>query len=215
MVKSITEIIALFIVSLMIGGCSQLLSKRTFVKEMEAGETEVFRPTHDFPLTAGDSGKTRMTRAEVLERTPANYREREENMHDTALGAELQQLEAGLSTYEYERYQEFKDKMPSVSERIYFLRLNSVRDREDYLYSKGLYEFSPTHVREIKAAIRGRDLVVGMSKDDVLRSWGRPNRVDVAGDPRYENERWTFYQRGQLRQVFFESGLVQGWEIDN
>jgi hypothetical protein len=43
--------------------------------------------------------------------------------------------------------------------------------------------------------------------------WGRPAQVEVAGNPDNENERWTFFESGSMRQVYFESGSVQGWNI--
>ena len=52
-----------------------------------------------------------------------------------------------------------------------------------------------------------------MSKTEVQRIWGSPSRVDVAGNPKMENERWSFYHNGRVKTVFFESGRVEGWEI--
>jgi outer membrane protein assembly factor BamE (lipoprotein component of BamABCDE complex) len=58
------------------------------------------------------------------------------------------------------------------------------------------------------------ELFVGMKKDDVVRNWGRPARIEVAGDPSYQNERWAFYFNGKTKNVYFENGKVQGWELD-
>ena len=55
------------------------------------------------------------------------------------------------------------------------------------------------------------DVTLGMRKDDVMRNWGRPDRMDVAGDPRLENERWAYRREGYTSYIYFESGRVEGW----
>jgi hypothetical protein len=54
-----------------------------------------------------------------------------------------------------------------------------------------------------------------MQKSTVISSWGRPVKVEIAGDPRNENEKWSFSENGKMRHVYFESGVVQGWTVDN
>ncbi len=58
------------------------------------------------------------------------------------------------------------------------------------------------------------EIFVGMTKSEVRSVWGGPNRVEVAGNPREENERWAFYHNGEVKYVYFEQGIVQGWQID-
>ena len=58
------------------------------------------------------------------------------------------------------------------------------------------------------------ELLLGMDKKTVMKKWGRPTRIDVAGNPTNENERWSFYYNGKVRQVYFEKGVVNGWVID-
>ena len=41
---------------------------------------------------------------------------------------------------------------------------------------------------------------------------GKPMRVEIAGNPRYENERWLYRMNGASKYIYFESGQVQGWE---
>lgn len=56
-------------------------------------------------------------------------------------------------------------------------------------------------------------IVAGMSKRDVIRAWGYPKRRDIAGYERYENERWLYSTGGRIKLVYFESGVVQGWNL--
>ena len=59
-----------------------------------------------------------------------------------------------------------------------------------------------------------RPLAVGMSKNQVLNTWGEPLAVDYAGNPQYQNVRWRYRIAGQIREVYFESGRVDGWSYE-
>ena len=52
---------------------------------------------------------------------------------------------------------------------------------------------------------------LNMTKEDVISSWGRPDRVDIAGKPSYENERWVYRRDGAVKYIYFEAGKVGGW----
>ena len=63
-------------------------------------------------------------------------------------------------------------------------------------------------------------LSIGMPKKYVRLNLGSPNQVEVAGHPRYGNERWT-YERAvptlngyyyEKQRIYFENGSVVGWE---
>ena len=63
-------------------------------------------------------------------------------------------------------------------------------------------------------AVKVNDISMGMSKDNIIGRWGQPSRVDIAGNPINQNERWSYYESGKVRQVFFEAGKVEGWSIE-
>lgn len=61
---------------------------------------------------------------------------------------------------------------------------------------------------------------LGMNKRWVKRSMGSPKHVEVAGNPKYGNERWV-YERSvptmdgyykEWKVIYFEGGSVVGWE---
>jgi outer membrane protein assembly factor BamE (lipoprotein component of BamABCDE complex) len=63
-------------------------------------------------------------------------------------------------------------------------------------------------------------LRLGMKKRNVQRRMGRPDAVEVAGNPKYGNERWI-YERSvptlngtfqETQVIYFEGGSVVGWE---
>ena len=75
--------------------------------------------------------------------------------------------------------------------------------------------------RKISRAIETRDLVVGMSIEDVKNSWGEPQRVDNSFDRDNDAERWVyvdgltsqgFNSLAPKRIIYFEKGMVVGWE---
>ncbi len=64
------------------------------------------------------------------------------------------------------------------------------------------------------------NLRLGMNKNNVQRYLGRPGLVEVAGNPKYGFERWTYETsvptlRGYMKErrvIYFEKGQVVGWE---
>lgn len=68
--------------------------------------------------------------------------------------------------------------------------------------------------RRITLAIRNNDIVVGMSRSEVVESWGEPSVREIAGSGRNGHERWTYGSRYSLegeRYLIFEGGQVVGW----
>ena len=67
---------------------------------------------------------------------------------------------------------------------------------------------------EVNAAVESNDVIVGMSRQDVLRSWGQPSIREIAGVGKAGNERWTYgskYDRRGSRFLIFENGRIIGW----
>ena len=59
------------------------------------------------------------------------------------------------------------------------------------------------------AIARGR-VAIGMTAEQVIRSWGRPSKVNKTMTERSGNEQWI-YNRGQFRAqyVYIENGIVR------
>ena len=67
---------------------------------------------------------------------------------------------------------------------------------------------------DVRRAIETRDVVLGMSRQDVVQSWGEPVQREVAGNGTAGHERWTYgsrYSFSQPRTVIFQNGRVAGW----
>lgn len=68
--------------------------------------------------------------------------------------------------------------------------------------------------RRANRAIESRDVVLGMTRQQVMSSWGEPQQREAAGARAAGHERWTYGSRYSLngsRVVIFENGRVAGW----
>ena len=198
------------ILSIGLSSCA-FMSQRTYTDEMESQEEGMFVPNRDFQVVSGDSGDASISRRELLRRTPASRLEKEKYFEDLTLEDELAKLEDEQSQGMSEHYVRYRDRLKTKSEKIYFLKLATIRDRDDYLVSKGLYQGQHSNVSpQEESAISNHELAQGMDKEAVLKSWGRPDLVEVAGNPKYENERWVYKRNRKTEYVYFEGGQVEG-----
>ena len=202
-----------------------MLDHRDFSDQMSEYRMDepLFRANHDFMIISGDSGRAYRGEAEVAERTPASSKDAHERLYDTSLRRELHHLESRLREDEYFKYEIIKERVGSVSEQIYYLRL-SESERKEYLRIRKIKNGSPatsnTYKRygsnrvafyDVPSTVFKNDVIMGMSKEDVSKNWGSPVRRDVAGKAELENERWAFRRGGVVKYIYFEDGKVQGW----
>lgn len=132
---------------------------------------------------------------------------------------ELQTLERRISTEsEFDEYDRVRSNL-SEKNRVQYLKQKDKNSRGRYLASVGVSE-SMAFDSNITSAIESSDIVIGMPKEAVIKSWGEPENIEVAGNPNYGNERWLYthfesstegFQK-QERVVYFERGRVTGWE---
>jgi hypothetical protein len=215
----------LILMSIFLLSACSLLDHRDFSNEMDEYRyaEPMFSAHQDFMVLSGDSGRDHRTNREIKTRTPASINERYEDMHSNSLRRELKHYEARLTEDEYYEFSNMKDEIGSVSEQIYYLRLNS-RERQEYLQIRKIKENSPRNSRgydgygpkrlafhELPKRNVQNDVVLGMQMDEVVGNWGTPEKRDIAGDPKFKNERWAFRKNGRIKYIYFESGRVQGW----
>lgn len=214
--KKITVFASLFFFT----SCAGLLDNRSFISEMDHQTDDIFVPGQDFDYVPGDSGTPFRTREDIASRTPASGIEKTQREEYSSLIRELSHRERKLNMKEKALYQEVQPYLESDSEKIYFLSLSPM-ERREYLdarrieYSGGgtvNSNFGRRSLASLQPVYSGA-LHLGMSKGDVVQTWGRPARVEVAGNPQNENERWAFYENGRVKFVYFEGGSVQGWQI--
>ena len=187
-----------------------LLDSRSFLAEM-THEDDGFYSPGDFPVVGGDTARMFETREERLRRTPGSTEDLREEQIGRFLKDELRTLEARLSDDEVALYERYRSQLKTPSEKIYFLQL-SEWERRNYLASRGLLREPNDSISEERYGAASDRVTLGMTKSEVEDSIGRPNRVEVAGNPRYENERWLYSVNGAMKYIYFESGRVEGWE---
>ena len=196
--------------------CSQFQTGRSYLSEMEYDDSPYYKPAVDFPVLAGDTGSYGRSLEDYGPATPLSKEAAYERKRETSLEGELLRLEESQSEEDQEFYRSQKKYLSTTREKIYFLKLPQY-EREDYLRSRGFAEAAsaPEEASRQPASyfgLRSATLGLGMNKDEVVESLGRPYRVEIAGNPSFENERWAYKMNGATKYIFFESGTVQGWE---
>jgi len=202
-----------FLVLFLSQSCTQMLTHRDYLAEMESDDSSFYRPQEDFPVVVGDTGKMWESKSERKRRTPASEQDLYERKGQAHLQQELKQLEAKQAEEQFELYEKYRQQLGSISEKIYFLKL-STYERKEYLLSRGLIKTEPRSYfsSEQQLTQRNNSVSLGMSKSEVMSSIGQPQRVEVAGNPNFENERWVYNRNGASKYIYFESGRVEGWE---
>ena len=202
-------------VLLFLSACADLPTGRTYLSEMEHDDSSFYRPDEDFPVVGGDAEVTGMSMDEYRRnRLPRTQEEKGLDRQSQFLRSELQSLESSQPEEDLALYQKYKKKLVTQSEKIYYLKLPR-GERRQYLQDRGFIETqtnrSPASLSQ-SLTPRRSEVNLGMSKNDVFASLGKPSRVEVAGNPSNENERWLYQVNGSSKYIYFESGVVQGWE---
>ncbi len=198
---------------LTLSACAEFPTGRSYLSEMEHDDSSFYRPDEDFPVVGGDAEVTGMSMDEYRRnRLPRTEEEKSYDREAQVLRHELKALEGSQSEEEFEFYQKYKKKFATNSEKIYYLKLPR-GERRQYLQDRGFIENPRRSPASLSHSIStNRQVGMGMTKNDVVASMGRPTRVEVAGNPSFENERWLYQVNGSSKYIYFESGVVQGWE---
>lgn len=194
--------------------CALMLPDRSFIEQMEMDS--MYSPGRDFPVVSGDTGDVRIGKEELMSRTPSSERAKRLNKEAASIETELIQKEDSMDEEERERYAMDKKFLQTNSDKLYYLSLSPF-DRGSYISTKKAdlkddMERGRNMVQ--KRSIHSGELFLGMDKSEVVEMWGKPARVEIAGNPSHQNERWSFREDGNVRQVYFEGGKVQGWALD-
>ena len=206
--------VIMFIGTLFFVSCG-LTPQRSYLAEMEHDDSTLFEPRKDFNVIPGDEGISWRSDEMWRARIPADEFQLKSEREERVMHNHLNKLERSQSEGAQQHYDKIKKHLPTVSERIYFLSLRGRIEREEYLSARGINEDSPPLERLNRSIASKGVLSLGMSKGDVEASWGEPMRVDFAGNPTLENERWVYQADGAAKYIFFESGRVGGWLNDS
>ncbi len=232
------QLVIIFLVFL--SSCAGVLSRRSVIHDTRY-ISDYFVPGEDFEVIPGDKGFYKDSPINNLRKNQLAGKSMEQRSEYNALVKELRDKENKLTSSEYRYYSSVRPHLETVSEKIYYLNL-SAYDKQNYISAKktGQLKLMPGYAATYRGSNKLADkknrkisssrptfpinvadssrenlnIGLGMTKEDIYRRWGRPNSIDIAGDPRYQNERWSFYRNGKVQQVFFYGGYVEGWKLD-
>jgi len=190
-------------------GCS-LTSERSYQEIMQE-DSVVYSPGRDFILTLGDTGRNFETPLEVEARTPASSHVPSELRQQISLKREVEQLEQIQPQVLTEQYDRYKEYFSTESEKIYFLRLSSLEDRERFLVDKGIKRsMSPQIINKENAAQYSWKY---KSKSSIWNQYGAPESVESAQE---DEERWNYRipSSNGTRTFYFTGDKVEGHAHD-
>jgi hypothetical protein len=214
--KTLEQISLLFICANLAVGCSAFLPDRSYIEEMNRESDPLFQAGKDFKVVGGDSGEAYRSKAEVNKRTPASARSKAQTQETESIKQELTQKELDMPEEVVEAYSKDKKYLPTDSDKLYYLSLN-IAERKNYVALKKqdmADDLGKNQDFVQKRSIHSNDVYLGMGKSQVVQAWGKPTKVEIAGNPKLQNERWSFMEDGNIRQIYFENGQVQGWALD-
>lgn len=62
--------------------------------------------------------------------------------------------------------------------------------------------------RRVSEAIKGRQLIVGMTTEQAVQAWGEPKRKTVSGGEGGSREQWVY----EGTYVYFKEGVLVSWQ---
>ncbi len=67
----------------------------------------------------------------------------------------------------------------------------------------------------IATAIAKQQVVIGMTAAEVVRSWGKPDKINSSASRDSRHEQWVFSRDrdiGRTQYVYLENGVVSSWQ---
>lgn len=207
---SFTNLLLIIALTSLTSGCAMMIPlEGGFFEDLDSRQEASFlSPGRAFPVMTGDETE------EIPTKKSGNFRAL--SSQETSIREELVRKENNLNYYELDRYNKDAKYLEADSDKIYYLSLD-LADRERYIASKKEESLDQEDFRGssvLKRSVHSNELYIGMNKNEVVHVWGKPVRVEIAGHPSYQNERWSFIEDGSLKQVYFEGGRVHGWALD-
>jgi len=147
----------------------------------------------------------------------------DEQMKQIQARKQLRDLERKLdSKREREQYAKTLPWLKSDEEKVEFLSLPGVENRQNWINQKKIWQRAQIPTQEFKELIDAQDIAIGMPMDYVRKAWGEPQVIENSGSPTFKNERWKYTRhvstgegfKQERRYVYFEGGRVVGWETE-
>lgn len=146
-----------------------------------------------------------------------------QNPSPVNLKSQLKMLESSLSTNrEIEQYSKLLPLFTSDQEKITFLQNGDFESKQAWIRESQILSRNQALQASMQTLIENRDIALKMPANLVIKSWGEPDTIEVSGNPKFKNERWTYRRmvpqtdgfKKEIRTVYIESGVVAGWEVE-
>ncbi len=133
----------------------------------------------------------------------------------------VKKLESNLIGEEERKlYFKLKPYLNSQSEQIQFLKIEGLDAKKNWAHNRSIFERNSNFTPEIENLIADKDITLRMPQSAVIASWGEPKLREIAGNPLYQNEKWTYSVQvptetgyiTETRILYFESGRIIGWD---
>ena len=89
---------------------------------------------------------------------------------------------------------------------------HSVAPRIKDIYRSEICKRNPDWPESIKDSIRQASVQIGMTKDQVLASQGKPHAISRQATTEIVGEIWEYGRGGQKYAFYMENGVVKGWD---
>lgn len=66
------------------------------------------------------------------------------------------------------------------------------------------------YTKSIKA-VRNNQIVMGMTKSDVIKSWGSPDHINETVTNAGSSQQWVYFTPNGRQYVYVTNGVVTGW----
>jgi hypothetical protein len=159
---------------------------------------------------------------------PAHDRKESQNKEDwdweVSRGLDLKLLENKIQgRHELDQYTRALPYFRNQREKIEFLSLEGFKRRQYWLQEKNFWNRIGEKEVQFSSLIKSQDVAVGMTSENLKKSWGEPREIFVSGLPQFGNSRWVYLKqvptpdgyKTQKRIVYFEGGLVAGWDTQS
>lgn len=77
-------------------------------------------------------------------------------------------------------------------------------------------EGHPELSSKIKECISKNEICIGMTTEQVIKSWGKPDDISKTVGPSDVNEQWVYYRRRNngTYYLYFRNGIMNLWSIN-
>lgn len=118
-------------------------------------------------------------------------------------------LFAGCATTQTETDEQRAQRLGRERTEQFMEKLRTDREQDEKSRRAKFFAAHPDAPEEIKGAVNAGRLVIGMTSDAALASWGEPRRINRTTTASGRFEQWVY---GTRLFLYFTDGKLTGWQ---